>query len=363
MKKFKKVNEAEEKPKQESEKEITPSVKLSQMMSMSYPDFIKELTGQEPPTQGEKSAEIDPKVVAVLNAGLRDEQGPTDEKIQVVRKTISVKNLFPTQSQIGLKDSIGYVAFIKPENVLFPLKGAANFGGESILTANGKWILDGHHRWSQTYILNPEATIPCLDLTLSENDEKEILKVVQLAIASTYGAIVMKSANAESDIFNESIITSNNQKYKIAGDTTLGLLKAVLNGDFGITETKTEKGKKENVEIFINKIKDFKKLKDREGVEKYLAANADDLRKTHGKPEGAPARSIMPQPDDTAKATGKKGEKIDGIPKDFVNKFISGELNYKADFKPIKQEVEKSEKTQESRIIKTYEKFISKYKK
>ena len=356
MKNFNKINEAEEKPKQDTEE---ASVKLSQMMSMSYPDFIKALTGQDPPTKNEKTAEIDEKVVKILNAGLRDKQGPTDEKIKVVRKTLTVKSLFPTQSQIGLKDSIGYVAFIKPENVLFPLKGAANFGGESILTANGKWILDGHHRWSQTYILNPEATIPCLDLTLSENDEKEILKVVQLAIASTYGAIVMKSANAASDIFNESIITSNNQKYNIKGDTTLGLLKAVLNGDFGITETKKEKGKKENVEIFIDKIKDFKKLKDREGVEKYLAANADDLRKTHGKPEGAPARAIMPQPDDTAKATGKQGEKIDGVPKDFVNKFVSGKLNYKADFKPIKPEV----KTQESRIIKTYEKFIQRNKK
>ena len=115
-------------------------------------------------------AEIDPKVTKVLSLGKQDMK-IEDEVIPVNdAANLPVKNLFPTQAQIGLKDSIGFLAFILPENAKNALSGKADFKGERILTANNKYILDGHHRWSQTYLMNPDATIPALDLTLNVKD-------------------------------------------------------------------------------------------------------------------------------------------------------------------------------------------------
>ena len=321
---------------------------LQQMINLPYAEFIQKLTGKTPPTEGEAVAEIDPKVVNVLKLGrvdlkLEDEKVPVNDKA-----VIPVKSLFPTQAQIGLLDSIGFLAFVMPDAVKNPLSGQADFKGERILTANGKYILDGHHRWSQTYIINPDAKIPALDLTLNVKDEKEMLKVIQLAIAKTYGKIAMKAANATTDIYNDAIVKKWNSEYKIEGDTTLGLVKAILDGKCSIPKG----GDIKNVETFVKIIQETKKLENREAVEKYLAKNADLLRSTtKSAAEGAPVRAIMPQPGDTAKAAGQAGQKtIAGIPADFVYSLSSGELNFKPNFEPKK----------ESRYVKTFEQFRKK---
>lgn len=326
---------------------------IKEIINLPYEQFIQKLTGKTPPTKGTEVAKIDPKVTKVLSLGksdlqLQDEKVPTNDKAN-----LPVKGLFPTQAQIGLLDSIGFLAFKMPENAKNALSGQAEFQGERILTANGKYILDGHHRWSQTYLINPDAKIPALDLTLNVKSEKEMLKVIQMAIASTYGAIAMKAANAATDIYNDDVITKWNAEYKIEGDTALGLVKAVLDGKCGTLQD--DGGDIKNVDKFIEVIKEAKGLENREDVEKYLAKNADQLRRTtKSASEGAPVRSIMPQPGDTAKALGKGGEpKIAGIPADFVNKLKSGELNYKPNFLA-------NEKITQKRWVKTFEQFKKK---
>ena len=331
---------------------ITGAKTLKDIINLPYTEFIQKLTGKNPPSQGESVAEIDPKVTKVLSLG-KEDMKIEDEVIPVNdAANLPVKNLFPTQAQIGLLDSIGFVAFILPENAKNALSGKADFKGERILTANNKYILDGHHRWSQTYLMNPDATIPALNLTLNVKDENEMLKVVQLAIAATYGSIAMKAANAATDIYDDTIVSKWNTEYKIEGNSTLGLVKAVLEGKFGTLPE--DGGNIKNVEKFIEIIKNSKGLENREAVEKYLAKNADLLKANNNKPEGAPPRSIMPQPGDTAKAVGKGKEKIAGIPADFVNKIKSGELNYKSDFIRLKTE------SKESKWIKTFEQFRNK---
>lgn len=325
---------------------------LGEIINLPYAQFIQQLTGKTPPSKGTEVAKIDPKVTKVLSLGksdlkLEDEKVPTNDGA-----VLPVKALFPTQAQIGLLDSIGFLAFKMPENAKNALSGQAEFQGERILTANGKYILDGHHRWSQTYLINPDASIPALDLTLNVKNEKEMLKVIQMAIASTYGAIAMKSANAATDIYNDGVIQKWNAEYKIEGDTALGLVKAVLDGKCGTLQDAG--GDIKNVDKFIEVIKEAKGLENREAVEKYLAKNADQLRNsTKSAAKGAPPRAIMPQPGDTAKATGKGGEaKIAGIPAAFVNKLKSGELNYKPNFL--------AESNKESRWVKTFRQFKKK---
>ena len=340
---------------------------LKDIIELPYAQFIQKLTGVRPPETGEVVAKVDDKVAKILSLG-KDDMEIEDEQIPVNDKALPpVKDLFPTQAQIGLLDSIGFSAFVNPESSMAALSGEAKFkDGERILTANNKYILDGHHRWSQTYLLNPEAKIPALDLTLNVKDENEMLKVIQMAIAATYGSISMKSANAATDIFDNKVIKQWNDEYKIKGDSSLGLVKAVLDGKCTIPKG----GNLENVEKFIEIVKVSKGLADREAVEKYLASNADLLRQGNSKPVEAPPRSIMPQPGDTAKALrGSDYEKIVGIPAEFVNKMKSGELNYKPDFIkkesklsfPISLEVYKEKnnlKQQEMKKVKNFDQYL-----
>ena len=326
--------------------------KLSDLLGKTYNTFISELTGQTLPTE-EVVSKIDPKVKALLNMGLSDKD-PNDEKVVTSNIEPQCISLQPTQAQIGLLDSIGFVAFIKPESARFTLGGKADFNGERILTANGKYILDGHHRWSGAYILDPEAKVPALNLTLSVANQTEALKVVQLSIASTFGSLLMKPANTLTDIFDPSVRAKWNMEYGIEGDTTLGLLKAIFALKFGLPKSKPDMpAKATNIPLFIDIVKEVKGLKDRDAVEKYLAANADRLVKNNGKPTMDIPRVNMPQPGDTADAVLGKGsyKKVAGIPKDFVDKLKTGELNFKEPF------------TVESKIIKTYEKFIQNWKK
>lgn len=355
MRKFGKINEAEvnEKPPlpnldvkvEQPDTEATKKVK--DMLSLSYADFIKALTGKEAPAKGEAIAEIDPKVTAVLNLGQKD-LNPEDEKIPVNENAqLAVKDLIPTQSQIGLNDSIGWTAFVKPEGSKSSLSGAANFNGGRILTANGKYILDGHHRWSQVYLLNPDATIPAVDIKLNVKNESEMLKVIQLAIAATYDKLLMKAADAPTDIFSDEKAGKNCEKIP-------EMLNNIFGGKYGIPKG----GDIKNADKFKEILKEAWQTDDAGIIEK-LTEHAKGIKAK--RPASAPKRAIMPQPSDTAKSVGKPNDDgPGGMPAEFIDTLKSGQLNFK---EPITTDeyLQKDEvKAESKKWIMTYEQFKSK---
>ncbi|MDD7621551.1 MAG: hypothetical protein SOY33_05765 [Candidatus Onthovivens sp.] len=122
---------------------------------------------------------------------------------------IPVKNLSPTQTDIGLVDSLAYV--------LMPFDGEKEFHnyfedksqtiGDKIITFDGKWIIDGHHRWSQLYMVNPEALINAINCEYFIDNNKvnsenplNILKIFQAAIGTITGGI--KKAEAGENIYD-----------------------------------------------------------------------------------------------------------------------------------------------------------------
>lgn len=314
---------------------------VKDMLGLPYAEFIKALTGKEAPESGEALGEIDPKVKAILNMGHKDLK-EDDEKIPVAKKNIPVKSLYPTQSQIGLNDSIGYLAFKQPENAKASLEGASNFGGGMILTANGKYILDGHHRWSQVYLMNPDATIPALDLTLNVKSETEMLKVIQLAIAATYRKLLMKAADAPTDIFSDEKAGANCEKIP-------DMLKGIFEGKYGMPKG----GSIDNVAKFKEILQEAWNT-DESGIIEKLTEHAKEIKAR--RPANAPARAIMPQPSDTAAATGNpKDDGTGQMPKAFINKLTDGSLNFKD---PITVK-DAEAKVESKKWIMTFEKFRS----
>jgi hypothetical protein len=127
----------------------------------------------------------DPKVAAVLQAGQTDSKGKADERFSVAGASPEAKNLKPTQNEIGAAESLLNILTDKFGSLGGFLKGTASFP-DPIIIYNNEYILDGHHRWSQVYAANPDATIPALNIT-GRLDPEQILKVVHTAIAADAG--------------------------------------------------------------------------------------------------------------------------------------------------------------------------------
>ena len=221
----------------------------------------------------------DPKVLAVLKAGVTDGK-PDDEKFAVGSATLAVKDLKPTQNEIGAQESIKNIVTDEYGSLKTFLQGTADVGGP-IITYNGEYVLDGHHRWSQVYAANPDAKIPAINVT-GKLDPKDILKAVHTAIAVDAGQTKTIAANLKA---GNLLTYSDDDVKKMVEDNLQDKARNVWK-DFGFdSDDKILKRIQDNVKEMLSK----------------------------SKPESwAPKRDSMPQPDASgAKDWGvalKKGE-------------------------------------------------------
>ena len=171
---------------------------LAHLLKKEYKDFVASLQKQIQ----------DPKFQKFLKMGIEKYDGNAqDDEISVEEVNIPVKDLYPTQSQIGLADSLGWTSRNDPARAGTTAKlgsSAADVGGR-IITANGRFIVDGHHRWSQVVLLNPEASIPAYNFKVGFKGRggsgKSALKLAHLAIAAVDEAIPLQPADAETDVY------------------------------------------------------------------------------------------------------------------------------------------------------------------
>ena len=144
-----------------------------------------------------KKAMSDQDFVKMLRAGT------TEDAVTVVDANPSVSALTPVQKEIGMANSFGFL-IKKPGAADATIKVAkAGSGGPElkIVTLNGTYIVDGHHRWSQLFMLNPKATIQSFDIQLPVNDSADGLKIAQLAIAAKVGTVPAAAGDTATDIF------------------------------------------------------------------------------------------------------------------------------------------------------------------
>jgi hypothetical protein len=136
----------------------------------------------------------DPKFHAFISAGLGDKIN--DESFKVTQVSPLVTTLIPTQNEIGFGNSLNdlikkeyneSVQLVELDNMLNGknVKLKAKTGEVPIVIFNGKYIIDGHHRWSKIYCANKTATVFCLNFEspVLKNDPSMALKAFHLAIA------------------------------------------------------------------------------------------------------------------------------------------------------------------------------------
>jgi hypothetical protein len=163
--------------------------------------FIKgQDKGLEDYTTMLKQIASDPEFRKLAFAGRKDASGPGDETLTVSKGTpVAAKDLTPTQYDIDMEKSLGDQMKNRwdppsTETALQKVVTMPSPGGQiPLLTYNNKYILDGHHRWSQVMMTNPEGMMTVSNLSGDAlQDEEAALKAVQLAIAALAGNVETK---------------------------------------------------------------------------------------------------------------------------------------------------------------------------
>ncbi len=141
----------------------------------------------------------DPKFRAFIGTGLSD-TNLDDEDFTVTSVSPLVTELTPTQMEIGFGNSLNDLItatynmddqlreldhILNGSNVMLKAKT----GKVPVVIFNGKYIIDGHHRWSKIYCANKNATVACLNFTSPglKNNPSMALKSFHLAIAKMIG--------------------------------------------------------------------------------------------------------------------------------------------------------------------------------
>jgi len=166
-----------------------------------------------------KQVASDPEFRKLVTAGLKDAGGPADEAIAVQGGSpVAAKNLTPTQKDIDLDKSLGdqmtnkwnppsTEAALSKGTIMMPSPG----GTIPLLVFENKYILDGHHRWSQVMMTNPDGVMAVDNMVApafgsGESGAEKALKATQLAIAALAGKVVTKDTKTNLLAVNEDYI-------------------------------------------------------------------------------------------------------------------------------------------------------------
>lgn len=128
----------------------------------------------------------DPKLKFLLGLGFGGDF--SNLKLKLKKTNIPAKRLIPTQSEIGTDETLKYLVQGKDIDVCFEKTTIVK---KPIVTFQGTFIIDGHHRWSQIFVTNPDANIVCIDIT-GNLSPLSMLKAVQCTIGSNTGKLIRK---------------------------------------------------------------------------------------------------------------------------------------------------------------------------
>ncbi len=134
-------------------------------------DFIDDITS-------------DKKLKFILSLGFGGRLADMDLKIKEM--PLNVKDLIPTQNEIGVDET--FKCILEGKNIEYCFQNPAVIK-KPIVVFNSKYIIDGHHRWSEIYITNPNAKVEAVNIT-GNLSPINALKVFQCTIASNLGKVI-----------------------------------------------------------------------------------------------------------------------------------------------------------------------------
>lgn len=273
--------------------------KLKEIINLPYEQFVKELG---------KWAD-DPKLQSAILAGKKDGK-LKDEKITFNKTEIPVYKLVPTQNEVDMDKSLAYVLSDKSteEGLRMVMESGKKPGSKPvtivapIVVLNEKYVIDGHHRWSQVYAMNKNAVMVVYNIKNRETPQ-DMLKAVQLAVVSKAKELPVERVEG-TNLFNVDEEKLKAYVEKTTADQTLESIQKITNKEVS-----------------------------REELGEYIWGNVQSMRKTSQPIKGAPDRSLMPQTD-----------KAEGGNDDWKKVLNYGAINFK-------EPMEKKAGIKESRVM------------
>lgn len=116
-----------------------------------------------------------------------------DYKLKLNKTTIPAYKLIPTQNEIGLDETLKYI--MKGDNIEDCFKDSACIK-KPIVTFQGTFIIDGHHRWSEIFATNSKANLECINIE-GNLSPLSMLKAVQATIGSNLGKLIIKDVEGK----------------------------------------------------------------------------------------------------------------------------------------------------------------------
>lgn len=208
----------------------------------------------------------DPKAKTLLDEGFGTEFG--NLKFTYRAKMISAIDLYPSQNEIDIDKTIG-APFKNPDNVTKEYTPPIVIANMPLVTFNGKYIIDGHHRWSEIVVFNPEGKMLCFDYSAKISIE-EMLKAVQ-------GTIAKVMAEKGENLPAQHVPKENNI--------------------YDMSKKDIEKyiDENENQETYARLITNNATLHNVEQAREFLINNLLELKKNKKPLSNAPERGYMPQ--------------------------------------------------------------------
>jgi hypothetical protein len=152
----------------------------------------------------------DSKIAKLRDAIIEKFNSPDGLSVEFSGKiAMDIKNIHPTQFEVDMEKSLAYPLKKKPEGI------KVAFSGQPVLIANTplvvaevdgvNYIIDGHHRWSQVYCLNPEAQMVVRVIKSRQlfKDADDVLKLVQmqLFIAKDGGKLPQATVDSKYNLY------------------------------------------------------------------------------------------------------------------------------------------------------------------
>lgn len=170
-----------------SERNAARELIKSMVTEDDYNTFVKKL-----------GANInDPKFKAALEAGNK-----IGDKVKFdLNAAFTVGQLVPTQSEIDVDKSLKYPLVKEKPEILrkylaAELDSEETFApGGAIITTGARYVIDGHHRWSQLFLINPKIKIKAVNMEVF--NPQNALKFTQMAIASVTGKIPVEKVEGK----------------------------------------------------------------------------------------------------------------------------------------------------------------------